>query len=422
MDNNYKNPEVRFKGFTEGWKIDYIGSHYDFKNGLNKGKEYFGYGKPIVNFTDVFHKRGLLAQDLKGKVDVTNDEIKNYSVQVGDIFFTRTSETIEEIGRPSVMLGESSNTVFSGFVLRARSIGVDPLEISFKQYAFFTDFFRSEMIKKSSMTTRALTSGTAIRKMIFAFPENKTEQKQIGIFFQNLDNLITLHQKKYDKLVTLKKAMLVKMFPKKGANVPEIRFKGFIGNWVEKKLGEIIPLRGGFAFKSDNFISDGIPIVKISNILASGQIGGKFNYYKEVIADENYTLPNNAALLAMSGATTGKVSILSNPTEKKVYQNQRVGYFEDRDLVNYQFISAILRSNLFSGKINSILTTGAQPNISSKEIDFFEFYVPVDRLEQKKIGSYFKNFDNQIALHKTQLDKLNTIKKACFSKMFVTQD
>jgi type I restriction enzyme S subunit len=422
MDKNNNIPKIRFKGFSDDWKLDFIGVHYDFKNGLNKGKEYFGYGKPIVNFTDVFHKRGLLAEDLKGKVDVTNDEIKNYSVQVGDVFFTRTSETIEEIGRTSVMLGEAINTVFSGFVLRARPISKDPLEISFKQYAFFTDFFRSEMIKKSSMTTRALTSGTAIRKMMFSFPENKTEQKQIGSFFQNLDNLITLHQKKYDKLIVLKKAMLVKMFPKNGAVVPEIRFKGFNEDWEEKRLGEIIPLRGGFAFKSHDYIKNGIPIVKISNVLSSGEVGGKFNYYKEQFNDENYILPNNAALLAMSGATTGKVSILNNSNGKKFYQNQRVGYFENKNLVDYQFMSTIIRSELFSEKINSILTTGAQPNVSSKEIDCFEFYIPNKRYEQQKIGQYFKNLDNQIALHQTQLDKLKNIKKACFSKMFVAQD
>ncbi|MBK7735025.1 MAG: hypothetical protein IPI36_07210 [Chitinophagaceae bacterium] len=88
------------------------------------------------------------------------------------MFFTRTSETIEEIGQPSVMLDEPTQAVFSGFVLRARAINEDPLEIGFKQYAFFTNSFRSEMVK-SSMTTRALTSGTAIKKCYSLFQKVK---------------------------------------------------------------------------------------------------------------------------------------------------------------------------------------------------------------------------------------------------------
>src|SRR6185312_15478007 len=87
-------PEIRFKGFTAEWERKTVGEYYFFKNGLNKGKEFFGYGTPIVNFTDVFHKRGINSGELKGKVKLDPSEIANYSVNKGDVFFTRTSETI----------------------------------------------------------------------------------------------------------------------------------------------------------------------------------------------------------------------------------------------------------------------------------------------------------------------------------------
>jgi type I restriction enzyme S subunit len=398
MDKKNKNPEIRFKGFIDNWKIDFIGFHYDFKNGLNKGKEYFGYGKPIVNFTDVFHKRGLLAKDLKGKVDVTNDEIKNYSVKEGDIFFTRTSETIDEIGRPSVMMGEAINTVFSGFVLRARPISIDPLEISFKQYAFFTDFFRSEMIKKSSMTTRALTSGTAIKKMMFAFPENKTEQKQIGTFFQNLDNLISLHQKKYDKLVILKKAMLVKMFPKKGDLVPEIRFKGFSEDWEKDSLGNIYNFQYGI-FNTNPSNGGEFPVYG-----ANGIIGGYTDYNAE-----------NSIIIGHMGEYAGIVlwekrkhfvtynGIITTPQNEKI--NIKFGYFM-----------------LYKLNLRKICGGSGQPFLSYSTLNNISSIYPKSKVEQQKIGSYFENLDNQLALHKTQLNKLNNIKKACFSKMFVAQE
>ena len=165
-----------------------------------------------MNFTDVFHNRGLCASDLRGRVTLSPDEISNYEVCQGDIFFTRTSETIEEIGYPSVMLDAPKSTVFSGFVLRGRANNADPLTNSFKQYVFFTTAFRLEMIKKSSMTTRALTSGTAIKQMEFFFPRDKDEQDRIGAFFSNLDHLITLHQRQLEKLKNIKKSMLEKMF------------------------------------------------------------------------------------------------------------------------------------------------------------------------------------------------------------------
>lgn len=137
-----KTPTIRFREFTDDWEQRKVGEFYDFKNGLNKNKEFFGTGVPIVNFTDVFHNRGLTAAQLEGRVTLEPNEIKNYRVKKGDIFFTRTSETIEEIGYPSVMLDTPENTVFSGFVLRGRCFsGNDPLDNLFKQYVFLRNRF-----------------------------------------------------------------------------------------------------------------------------------------------------------------------------------------------------------------------------------------------------------------------------------------
>ena len=211
--NGENFPKIRFKGFTDAWEQRKVGDYYEFKNGLNKGKEFFGKGTPIVNFTDVFHNRGLFPEMLNGKVQLEPSEIKNYEVKKGDIFFTRTSETIEEIGYSSVMLEEPKDTVFSGFVLRGRCfVHEDPLDNLFKKYVFTTKYFRSEMLKKSSITTRALTSGTAIKDMQFLYPSSKKEQYLIGMFLSSIDNLITLHQRKYEKLIKIKKSFLQKIF------------------------------------------------------------------------------------------------------------------------------------------------------------------------------------------------------------------
>ena len=184
-------------------------------------------------------------------------------------------------------------------------------------------------------------------------------------------------------------------------------------------MGEIAPLRGGYAFQSNNFLEEGIPIVKISNILSTGEVAGEFSFYEELDNDTNFILPDKAAVLAMSGATTGKVSILSNPSNIKFYQNQRVGYFKKTDGINYPFISTLVRSQVFNNQLNSILVTGAQPNVSSKDIDDFDVLIPASYKEQKKIGAYFSNLDHLITLHQRKLEKLKNIKKSCLEKMFV---
>ena len=199
---------------------------------------------------------------------------------------------------------------------------------------------------------------------------------------------------------------------------PAIRFKGFTDAWEQRKLGEIAPLRGGYAFQSNNFLEEGIPIVKISNILSTGEVAGEFSFYEELDDDTNFILPDKAAVLAMSGATTGKVSILSNPSNIKFYQNQRVGYFKKTDGINYPFISTLVRSQVFNNQLNSILVTGAQPNVSSKDIDDFDVLIPASYKEQKKIGAYFSNLDHLITLHQRKYDSLVNVKKAMLEKMF----
>ena len=210
--NGERYPELRFPGFTDAWEQRKLGDFYTFKNGLNKEKVYFGYGDSIVNFTDVFHNRQIYSSTLKGKVCVNKKELENYKVKEGDLFFTRTSETIDEIGFPAVVMEPMERVVFSGFVLRGRAEKNDPLVNIFKSYIFFTDNFRSEMKKKSSMTTRALTSGNALKEMYFSYPKDLEEQTKIGEILLRLDNIITLHQRKLEHLQLQKKALLQQMF------------------------------------------------------------------------------------------------------------------------------------------------------------------------------------------------------------------
>ena len=202
--------------------------------------------------------------------------------------------------------------------------------------------------------------------------------------------------------------------------VPKRRFKGFLnaGDWEQRKLGDLTPLRGGFAFKSTEFKETGVPVIRISNILSDGSIGGDFAYYLEQNNDENYVLPNNALVIAMSGATTGKAAVLKNTGNIKFYQNQRVGYFQNNLKCDYSFISTLVKSSIFLKQLESVLVAGAQPNISSKEIDSFIFKIPISTDEQRKISKLFNMIDSTITLHQRKLEKLQATKKALLYELF----
>ena len=200
------------------------------------------------------------------------------------------------------------------------------------------------------------------------------------------------------------------------AILPKTKFKNFYEKWNRKKLQSIAPLRGGFAFKSEKFLDSGIPIVRISNIKFDGTVGGEFEYYSKINSDEKFVLRGRSILLAMSGATTGKIAMLDS--EEEYYQNQRVGYFQNTGAVNYDFLSSVLQTKEFTNQLNSVLVAGAQPNISSKEIDSFVFYIPESLNEQSAIGSLFRTLDDLLASYKDNLANYQSFKATMLSKMF----
>ena len=198
--------------------------------------------------------------------------------------------------------------------------------------------------------------------------------------------------------------------------LPKIKFKNFYEKWNRKKLQRIAPLRGGFAFKKEKFQKCGVPIVRISNIKFDGTVGGEFEYYSKINSDEKFVLRGRSILLAMSGATTGKIAMLDS--EEEYYQNQRVGYFQNTGAVDYDFLSSILQTKEFTNQLNSVLVAGAQPNISSKEIDSFVFYIPESLEEQSAIGALLRTLDDLLSSYKDNLTNYQSLKATMLFNMF----
>lgn len=207
--------KVRFKKddgtVFDDWRKGCIGDYYVFKNGLNKEKSAFGKGTPIINYTDVYKNRILTSSMIKGKVTLSSKEIDNYRVRRGDVFFTRTSETIEEIGFTAALVEEIPDCVFSGFILRARPIDNTVILPEFAGYYFMTSGIRREIRRKSTITTRALTSGTNLSSVKVKIPCIE-EQRKIADFFISMDDTIAAAKEELEGFKQLKKYLLQSMF------------------------------------------------------------------------------------------------------------------------------------------------------------------------------------------------------------------
>ena len=166
-----------------------MGDYFKFKNGINKGKQFFGSGDYIVNFTDVYNNRWLVKSMLKGKVQTEPKDLVAYDARKGDVFFTRTSETKEDIGMASALVENVERCVFSGFVLRARPL-TDKWIPKFCSYYFSTSQMRQQIVRYASFTTRALTSGPRLSKLLLPVI-SKEEQNRIVAILDRFEALTT---------------------------------------------------------------------------------------------------------------------------------------------------------------------------------------------------------------------------------------
>ncbi len=248
MKAGYKQTDIGV--IPEDWDEALIGDLFEFKNGLNKAKEFFGYGTPIVNYMDVFNFSGLRLNNLQGKVDVTFQEKQNFSVKKGDVFFTRTSETVEDIGVASVMLDDCNETVFSGFVLRGRPKSKS-IEEDYCKYCFSSDEVRKQITSKSTYTTRALTNGRLLSSIVLPLPKPE-EQKQIAAALSDVDGLIKSLEKLIVKKHDMKTAAMQELLTGKK------RLPGFDEEWKEFQLGEFGSCLRGVSYSgaTDLFASD----------------------------------------------------------------------------------------------------------------------------------------------------------------------
>ena len=405
-------PKLRFPNFEGSWEETKIENHFVFKNGLNKEKEYFGSGTPIINFKDVFNLNGITRNDIKGLVELSKKEIENYSALEGDVFFTRTSETITDIGMAATLVENIPNCVFSGFVLRARPI--DNILINeYKKYCFGIQQIRKEIITKSSFTTRALTSGTLLNKVVFRFPNSKLEQQKIASFLTAVDDKIQQLTKKVELLQQYKKGVMQRIFKQ------ELRFKDDNGedfpDWEVKKLGKLTYKTGK---KNKNNIQ--YPIYSINNKegfipqsdqfegMDSNERGYDISLYKIIEKD---TFAYNPARI-----NVGSIGFSGN-LENIIISSLYV-CFKTKEALEDVYLLQYLDTYNFNKSVLRNVEGGVRNYLFYENFSNIEIPLPSIK-EQQKIASFLMSIDKKIDQTNQQLQQTQQFKKGLLQQMFV---
>lgn len=405
-------PKIRFKGFEGEWKEKALGDVVDeFKYGINAAAVSYDGENKYLRITDIDEGSRAFIKDELASPDADLSSCNEYIMQDGDIVIARTGASV---GKSYIYRPIDGKVYFAGFLIRARVNKNVDREFVFQNT--LTDGFKKYIRFVSQRSGQPGVNAEELKSYLMNLPASLPEQRAIASYFTALDTQIAASTSRLSSLKQIKAASLLNMFPQKGETVPRVRFKGFQREWKKVKIGDVAPLTGGFAFQSGQFKTSGVPIIRISNILSSGIVGGDFVYYNEFKGDSEFRLYKGDVVIAMSGATTGKVATFE--ANDFGYQNQRVGKFSRTNLVNYELLSKLVSAPNFQKKIISKLTSSAQPNASSKDIDSIDLVVPEETEEQRVIASYFTTLDAQITLHRERLEKLKQIKAACLEKMF----
>ena len=412
MTEKSKKPRLRFKGFTEAWEqceLGKIGSTYTGLSG--KSKADFGHGKgKFITYMNVF--TNPIAN--LGTLEPIEIDDKQNTVTVGDVFFTTSSETPDEVGMSCVLTENSPNTYLNSFCFGYRP--TSRFDNYYMAYMLRSASFRAKITFLAQGISRYNISKNKVMEIEIPIPEFD-EQQKIGVYFKNIDNLITLHQRKYDKFVAIKKALLEKMFPRAGKSVPEIRFKGFTETWEQCKLGDMADIVGG-----------GTPSTAISDYwdgdidwYAPAEITGQVFVSKSQrrITQKGYNkssakmLPIGTVLFT-SRAGIGKTAILAK--EGCTNQGFQSIIPNSTSLDSYFIFSRTEELKAYAEIVGAGSTF---VEVSGKQMAAMEIMMPKLLAEQVKIGRCFSVLDNLITLHQRQLEKLKNIKSALLEKMFV---
>lgn len=390
-----------------GWTLTPVGDLLKFKNGLNKGKAFFGYGTPIVNYMDVFRHAGLRRSDVHGLVDVTNAEKQAFSACKGDVLFTRTSETPEEVGISTVLLEDIEDAVFSGFVLRGRPVN-DRLTPEFAQYCFDSRFVRGQIVSSATYTTRALTNGRILSNVKLPLPDDPDEQQAIAAALSDADGVVAGLER------VIAKKRLIKQGAMQDLLTARRRLPGFSGEWEVKKLAQLGDVKTGLTYKPENVKPFGTLVLRSSNI-QNDRLAFDSNVFVDVDVSDEATVKTGDLLICVRNGSRqliGKTAMIDSRADGMAFGAFMSAF---RSEIN-DYLLWCFQSSLVQDQIAANL--GATINqITNKTMKAIEIPLPKDETERRAIAAVLSDMDTEIQTLESRLAKARAVKEGMMQNL-----
>ena len=389
MDNTSRKPTIRFQGFTDDWeqrKLSEVADKVTEKNVDLAVQETFTNSAEfgVVSQRDFFDHDISNAENIGGYY-VVRDEDFVYNPRIS-VTAPVGPVNCNKLGRNGVM--SPLYTVF-----RTHGIDTTYLEWFFKSsYWHPFMFFNGDTGARSD---RFSIKDAVFFEMPIPVPSIE-EQRQIGAYLDQLDNLITLHQRKYDKLVNIKKSMLEKMFPQDGATVPEIRFSGFTDPWEQRKLGEVVGVYDG-VHQTPHYTDSGVMFLSVENIaMLTSQ-----KFISEDAFERDYKVyPQKGDVLMTRIGDVGTPNVVET-TEKLAFYVS-LALLKPVGIDSYFLCNMIQSPRFKKGLKDRTLVTAIPQKINKDEIGKVDVLMPESAAEQSRIGAYFRQLDNLITLHQRE--------------------
>lgn len=392
--NHTYNPEIRFRGYTDGWEQRKLGDLVISHNaGIYISKEDYGTGTNVIGVGNIYDNDIFDGEIYR--LGPVNDE--KFLLEENDLIYGESSLVPEGIAR-TVCVGK--NGVGSAFAWHTRRVKLDQSVINSHFATLELNYnidVRKYLISVSTQTALTGMTTEGYFGVTLSLPTVE-EQAHISSLFKQLDHLITLHQRKCDTLKNLKASMLTKMFPKEGEGMPEIRFKGFTDPWEQRKARDLCSISTGKSNTQDR-VDDGIypfyvrsPIVEHSN---------------------RYLFDEEAVLTVGDGVGTGKVFHYVNGKYDLHQRVYRMFAFSEEITAKYFYYYF---SNHFYDRVMAMTAKTSVDSVRYEMIADMDIALPKVK-EQMAISAYFERLDNLITLHQRKYEKLLDVKKAFLEKM-----
>lgn len=414
-------PAIRFKGFSDAWEQRKFDEVFDCtvpNNTLSRAELSYDEGTVLnVHYGDVLIKYGSVLDVQKDDIPRIphrcREDFNGALLQDGDVIIADTAED-ETTGKACEIGNLQGSAIVSGLhtmVCRPRN----RMALGYLGYYLNSNAYHHQLLPLMQGIKVLSLSRSNIQKTSVSYPIAVKEQQLIAYYFSQLDNLITLHQRKFEKLTNVKKSMLEKMFPQNGSSYPEIRFKGFTDPWEQRKLTEFVESFSGLTYTPNDVQENGTLVLRSSNV-SNGEVVDADNVYvnPQVVNSENVKVGDIVVVVR-----NGSRSLIGKHAQIKAFMpNTVIGAFMTGIRSECpEFTNALLNTSRFEEEI--AMNMGATINqITGYMFSKMEFKVPcLD--EQKKIGEYFEKLDRLVTLHQRELEKLQNIKKSMLEKMFV---